>query len=121
MMFYSTQASTQNAQKLQNSQNAKNGWTASHLLQLQTGCNLRSPASGEKSGWGPRGYAGPYSESQEREMQACWDEHGDTIMAEYAATRPAQRPWFWWRQRDMELPEDERSTLKAMHELRGNE
>ena len=97
------------------------GWTASHLLQLKTGCNLRSPASGKSSGWGPCGYAGPYSESQQREMQACWDVHGDAIMEEYDAYRPEQRPWYWWRQRDMELPEDERKALEALHELRADE
>jgi len=105
MMFYSTHTSPQN------------GWTASHLLQLKTGCNLRSPASGKSSGWGPVGFAGPYTASQQQEMQACWEAFVGGIMDDYISHRPGHRPWFWWKLRGIDLPEDERQALKHLNEI----
>jgi len=94
----------------------QNHWTASHRLQLKTGCNLRSPASGNASGWGPCGYAGPYTPEQQREMQACWEVYGASILEEYLRDRPGQRPWYWWLQQGMEIPEDERAALRKMED-----
>ena len=109
-MFYSTATENQ-------TQNAENGWTASHLLQLKSGCNSLNPASGQPSGWGPVGFAGPYTELQQEEMRKCWESCGDEIMDDYRSHRPGQRPWFWWKLRGSDLPEDELQTLMHMDEI----
>ena len=109
-MFYSTETENQ-------TQNAQTGWTASHLLQLKTGCNLRNPASGRPSGWGPVGFAGPYTELQQEEMRTCWETFGEEIMEDYRYHRSGQRPWFWWQLRGSDLPEDERKSLTDMDEI----
>ena len=122
-MFYAknpqgnTQGNTQANTQGSTQRSSSNSWTASHCLQLKTGFNLRSPASNNPSGWGPYGYAGPYSKQEQQEMEACWAVHGESIMEDYALHRPDQRPWYWWVERGLQQPEDEGSALKKMGEI----
>ena len=113
-MYYSSKAVTVNRSANREEQH---GWTTSHRVQLQTGFNLNSPASGEPSGWGPCGFSGPYSQTQQEEMEACWADLGQSIMNDYAERRPFQRPWYWWVRRGLQQPEDERAKLQELGEL----
>ena len=100
-----------------NHPSADREWRQGHIVQLRTGINLLVSAPGSSDGWGPMGFAGPYTPEQEAEMSRCWNQHGERIMKDYRDNRPGQRPWYWWRQRGMALPEDERSELYRLGQL----